>query len=241
MAKPRVTATDRLSNVIEVAELGRRTGLLSVERSGPMVEVGEIYFHAGQPIYAAVGPLRGRDAISSLARWGACRFAFEANAPAPTPNVEGVLPSMELLDSQRGSRPNLGGNSSYPGAYPSAPSGSSPSHGGPWHSPPNPASSGVWSAPNLGAPPGGDAGQFPFQTATPSQQGAARRPRRAPDARDLMTIVTTYNLSRGHRTLLLLANGQHTIQDLVRLSSKPLPEVAQLLDDLESYGLIYYY
>jgi hypothetical protein len=68
-----------------------------------------------------------------------------------------------------------------------------------------------------------------------------RRPRRAPDVRDLMAIVTTYNLSRGHRTVLLLADGEHTILDLARLSSKSVDEVAQLLGELEGYGLVYYH
>ena len=39
MAKPRVTATDRLANVIEVVELGQRTGLLSAERGLQLVNL----------------------------------------------------------------------------------------------------------------------------------------------------------------------------------------------------------
>lgn len=68
-----------------------------------------------------------------------------------------------------------------------------------------------------------------------------RRPRRAPDVRDLMSVVTAYNLSRSHRAVLLLANGEYTVLDLARLSSKPVGEVAQILADLEARGLIYYY
>src|SRR5690348_11973212 len=95
MAKPKVTATDRLSNVLDVVELGRRTGMLSVERdAGPMREEGEAYFVAGSPIYAVLGPLRGRGALGALARWGECRFAFDSNAPQPIPNVSGVLPAV---------------------------------------------------------------------------------------------------------------------------------------------------
>jgi hypothetical protein len=90
-----------------------------------------------------------------------------------------------------------------------------------------------------GAPsPRGDAGSEPIYGAS---QLLMRRPRRAPDVSDLMTIVTTYNLSRGHRTILLLADGEHTLLDLARLSSKSVDEVAQLLGELEQYGLVYYY
>jgi hypothetical protein len=75
----------------------------------------------------------------------------------------------------------------------------------------------------------------------PSATFLARRPRRAPDVRDLMQVVTSHNLSRGHRTILLLADGEHTVLDLARLSSKPVDEVTALLGELESRGLIYYY
>ena len=53
MTKPTVTATDRLANVLDVVELGQRTGLLRVERgNGTMREEGEVYFAQGKPIYA---------------------------------------------------------------------------------------------------------------------------------------------------------------------------------------------
>jgi hypothetical protein len=298
MAKPRVTATDRLQNVIEVVELGRRTGLLSVERgAGQVVEEGEIYFMSGRAIYAAVAHLRGREALSVLARWGECRFAFDPNAPRPTPNVSGVLPSLDMVEHTRGVRPPSTPPPPQSGPFggPSAPLPAPQS--GPY-SPPD-TSSGAWRVPppssypashpsSYGAPPGGNLGQMPGQmgqmpgappmtdpragsqplypqapsqsspsysqpgASTPRREGDSghiygasqvlmRRPRRAPDVRDLMTIVTTYNLSRGHRTILLLADGEHTVLDLARLSSKSVDEVAQLLGELEQFGLVYYY
>src|SRR5215467_10655327 len=88
MAKPRVTATDRLSNVIDVVEMGRRTGLLSVERgSGSVLEVGEMYFVNGNPTYASLAGLRGREALNALSHWGPCRFAFDSEDVPPTPNI----------------------------------------------------------------------------------------------------------------------------------------------------------
>ena len=68
-----------------------------------------------------------------------------------------------------------------------------------------------------------------------------RCPRRAPDVRDLIAVVNSYNLSRNHRTILLLADGEHTVLDLARLSSKHVEEVVSLLADLERRGLVYYY
>src|SRR5579884_3947711 len=96
MAKPRVTATDRLANVIDVVGLARRTGLLSAEREfGTMLEEAEIYFVAGNPIYATLGPLFGHDALNALASWGVCRFCFDPLAPQPIPNISGVLPAVD--------------------------------------------------------------------------------------------------------------------------------------------------
>jgi aminopeptidase-like protein len=56
-----------------------------------------------------------------------------------------------------------------------------------------------------------------------------------------MSVVTAYNLSRSHRTILLLADGEHTVLDLARLSSKSVDEIATLLGELEARGLVYYY
>ncbi len=88
MTKPRVTVADRLSNIIEVVELGRRSGLLTVERgANQTLEQGEVYFVQGRAIYALVEGLRGREALAVLGGWGQCRFAFEPTAPRPAPNV----------------------------------------------------------------------------------------------------------------------------------------------------------
>jgi hypothetical protein len=69
---------------------------------------------------------------------------------------------------------------------------------------------------------------------------AGRRPKRATDVRDLINVVTTYNLARSHRTVLLLADGEHTVQDISRLSGKPVEDVVQLLRDLEERRLVIY-
>lgn len=291
MPKPRVTATDQLANVIEVVELGRRTGLLSAERgSGSVHEEGEIYFLQGRAMYASLAGLRGREALAAMSRWGACRFSFDREVPSPSPNIAAPSPAPPVPN--RISDPNLvhvrpGGGQRLPegsGVWsfpPQAPSGTFPGGGsGPLYpSGPLPGSgplgsgpldaSGIFGASGAfagagsypyGAPdnsgsfgasgigPGiGGAQQRPFappataERAQPSATFLARRPRRAPDVRDLMQVVTSHNLSRSHRTILLLADGEHTVLDLARLSSKPVDEITALLGDLEERGLVYYY
>lgn len=84
---------------------------------------------------------------------------------------------------------------------------------------------------------------MPASQRSPVRAEAAllRRPRRAPTAHDLMTVVQRYSLSRAHRTLLMLADGEHNVIDIARLSSKQIEEVQALLGELEGHGLVYYY
>lgn len=56
-----------------------------------------------------------------------------------------------------------------------------------------------------------------------------------------MAVVAAHNLSRSHRTMLLLADGTYNVLDLARLASKSVDEVTQMLAELEARGLIYYY
>lgn len=260
MAKSRVTATDRLANVIEVVELGQRTGMLSVERgSGSVLEEGEIYFVSGRVTYAALAGLRGREALNTLSRWGPCRFAFDRGIAPPPPNVSSPVENPPMPRS-----PARPGYDSHPSGYLAPRNGDS---SGVWPASPQNPMSGPYSSPSQVFPYNGPrsvtSGQLGSQygytgsqsypvpglngVRTPPEQPATdtrllqRRPRRAPDVRDLMSVVTAYNLSRSHRTILLLADGEHTVLDLARLSSKSVDEIATLLGELEARGLVYYY
>lgn len=77
MSQRRGTLTDQLTNVIQVIQLGRKSGLLTVERGeGSKVERGEITFVRGQITQAQVGNIGGQLAFNWLSTWGACRFTF---------------------------------------------------------------------------------------------------------------------------------------------------------------------
>ena len=252
MAKSRVTATNRLANVIEVVELGRRTGLLSAERDANGLEEGEIYFISGHPVYAALERLTGREALNILLRWGECRFAFEPSAPRPIPNVSGVLPALDSNGAPYGVTTEYDGRqpTEGPPRQPAPNSGASGASGSGWgqrgsspnmapgmnSSAPNMGNSGIWGFSDPSSFPSGPGGRPAPGQHYPTEQ---QMPTRTPDVRDLKTIVATYGLSRGHRTVLLLANGQHTVLDMARLASKSIEEVYQLLNDLRNFGLIY--
>lgn len=70
-------ATDQLTNVIQVLQLGHKTGHLTVERGeGALREEGELTFTRGYVTHAQSGRLLGQVALNWLQTWGACRFVF---------------------------------------------------------------------------------------------------------------------------------------------------------------------
>jgi hypothetical protein len=88
------TSTDRLANVIQVIQLGRKTGTLTVERDGSSgLEQGIIFFVNGQVARASAHQLEGTSAFNWLNTWSACRFTFTpSTSPATTVKLPAVPP-----------------------------------------------------------------------------------------------------------------------------------------------------
>jgi Domain of unknown function (DUF4388) len=60
----------RFDDVLELARTRRYTGMVAIEHPrDERVEEGEVFFQAGQPIYARVGRLVGQDALNWLLKW----------------------------------------------------------------------------------------------------------------------------------------------------------------------------
>ncbi len=85
----RGAVTDQLADVIRIAQLVRKSGVLIVERGEPgtAIEHGSITFIEGQITEAQCDQLRGPNALNWLQGWGRCRFTFLplSSAPAPAP------------------------------------------------------------------------------------------------------------------------------------------------------------
>jgi Domain of unknown function (DUF4388) len=89
MLQQRGTTTDRLANVIQVLQLGCKTGMLRVERGeGTRREEGMMTFVQGQVTQAYAGQQSGQAALAWLNSWGACRFTF---VPGQTERTTGPL------------------------------------------------------------------------------------------------------------------------------------------------------
>ena len=88
MTKGRDIAAESLGDLLEVARVQQRNGMLRAEYSQEgRLEEGEIYLFAGQPIYARTGRLVGADALNYLLGWRNIYFAFMTDVPRPTANI----------------------------------------------------------------------------------------------------------------------------------------------------------
>src|SRR5689334_11176287 len=92
MSQQPTTLTDRLANVIQVIQLGRKTGILTVERStGGSLEHGTVQFVNGLMTQASAHQLNGLPAFQWLNTWGACHFTF---TPSDLGDTTTKLPSV---------------------------------------------------------------------------------------------------------------------------------------------------
>lgn len=248
MRRQRATHANQVSQVIEVIELGRRTGLLSVERDvGAALEEGDIYFLNGQAIYASTGVQSGRSALEILRTWGACRFVFLSDIPQPMPNIGPERGNARPLQTGglRSGSPSapIGGQLSGQ----QRPMSTQPTVPLPSSSPLEGRRESDYRLPSYALPQAprqsGSIPSFPpsmeYPASTPAFVLAPyQRPRRAPNPQDIPRLALRYQLSRAHRTLLLLADGEHSVRELARLVGRSEEEALALFSDLFRLGLI---
>jgi hypothetical protein len=214
MPQQRETVTDRLDNVIQVIQLGRKTGQLSVERGeGNTYEEGFITFVNGQVAQATTGQRNGLDALNWLSGWGTCRFAFISEANTRT---TGSLPSVSVPPVQ----------STHPSPQRSYISGRV-----------DPQTGNLRLAPQTQPLPSIRQEPEPTSNTPPAPYTPPVLYRTRP-VDEALRILEYRGLSRTHRHLLLLIDGQRTMAELVRLMGRDQDEVSQLLRDLINAAVI---
>lgn len=96
MIPGRGTSTDQIVNVIQVIQMGKKSGLLTIERDehGTLVQ-GELVFVHGQITQARCGTLTGQQALNWINTWTSCRFTFAHTEieKGVRPPVSGTLPT----------------------------------------------------------------------------------------------------------------------------------------------------
>jgi hypothetical protein len=222
MTQRRVTATNQLATVIDVLQLGKKTGILTVERGeGATFEEGTMTFVNGQVVEATIGPYVGRDAATKLFSWQACRFLF-IPMPPPAPSVHPdismhptsptlpTLPAMPALPAPRDIS-----TLSTPQTLPDL-QAVEKSTTGPLYQIPRP---------DPIAP--GDLSLRPMNVAY--AKGSMS---------EILRTLDEQGLSRTHRRLFLLIDGRRSIKDLAALIRRAPGETLAMLADLEQAGLI---
>jgi hypothetical protein len=101
MAQQNATITNSLANIIQVIQLGQKSGVLTVERGeGMTFEKGVITFVNGQAVDALTELANGPDALHWLGSWGTCCYEF---IPTPTSKMPSISASVSTSAFDRGS------------------------------------------------------------------------------------------------------------------------------------------
>ncbi|HEX6108227.1 MAG TPA: DUF4388 domain-containing protein [Ktedonobacteraceae bacterium] len=199
MAQQKETITNSLADVIQVIQLGLKSGVLTVERGeGATFEEGMITFVNGQAVEALTAFFNGQNALSRLSSWGTCRYAFIATPTAEIPSIPAPVSTTALEQgmTDTGTRPRI------------------------------PISPLRESAARRQASTGRAVQVIPFIPASVV-------PHLVISLEESLRRVDQLGLSRQHRRLLLLVDGQRTIAEMVRLIGPTQYEVQKLLADLE--------
>src|SRR5260221_770741 len=109
MAQQKETITNSLADVIQVIQLSRKSGMLTVERGeGETFEEGMITFVNGQAVEAQTAAFNGQNALRWLGSWGTCRFAFISTPTSQIPSIPLVsTPAFEQRMRDTGTHPRI--------------------------------------------------------------------------------------------------------------------------------------
>ena len=204
MAQQKETITNSLANVIQVIQLGWKSGVLIVERGeGATFEEGMITFVNGQAVEALTAFFNGQDALRWLGSWGNCRYAFIPTQTSEIPSIPAPVstPAFEQGMTDTKTHPRI----------PISPLRESAAR--------RQASNGRTGQVN-------------------SLMPASTVPHLVKSLEESLHHVEQLGLSRQHRRLLLLVDGQRNIADMVRLIGRTQYEIQQLLVDLEQAEII---
>lgn len=228
--------TDHLETTIYSLESLQQTGVLSVERAkGGVRETANLVFLQGQVVEAVAGSRIGQDALDWVITWGSCRYTFAVRFPS---EIVVSLPASSTIDETRHTTTPLSFISQVVQKYThtsnlvqaaeeAVPKQSREEAPHPLPRTPLPAA-------------------YPLNPPTPippifGQQVEivrSRAPFRLFNGSEAVSYMERFGLSRLHRHVFFLLDGQRTAVDVVRLTGRSFYEIQHLLVDLERLGLI---
>lgn len=210
MSQQQETEIDRLVSVIQVIQLGRKTGMLIARRGeGSNLEEGTIKFVNGRATETQLGRHKGPEAFNLLSLWEACQFTFASSNPQDKlvfhPAPQSPTQTSPVTDAK------------LPAPFIAI----SPlrAHVSPSPQPEEPVQT--------------------QQTLPPpvTQQGIVI-PHRSRQLNSALQVVENMQLSRMHRQILLLIDGQRSSADLARLTRRSHEEIYKVLQELERVAAI---
>ena len=211
MSQQQETPTDRLVSIIQRIQLGRGTGLLTARRgTGITFEEGTILFVNGKVTETRAGRRTGAEALNWLSTWGHCHYLFVASVVGPAKRpLPPIQPSY-----------NVGTDASVD-----------------TNATPYLATSPFRKPLNISETEQGNTGELRLVPTTDPRLGTIA-PFHIRQLESALRVIEHMGLSRAHRRLFLLVDGQRSVQELARLTGRSDEEVYHLLRDLENATVI---
>ena len=240
MTKGRDKVAESLGDILQMISTRKRSGLLSVERyDAGRFEEGELYFQKGRPVYARCGMLSAQESLPKLLTWRNVYYTFVADVPPP---ASSVLPTTGPFQQTTGPLPPPARNTTgslpapawstqeSPATPPSARAAQKPPVTGPQqpmrHTQPPASMPGP-----VTNPPVRTTDYNVHRTISSFSGFEGLVPRRLTNEQNVLSLP----LTRTQRAIFLLIDGERTIADLARCTSKSVQEVGQILEELPDY------
>lgn len=218
MLQSQEMVVERLITAIQRVQLSRMTGTLTAKRGdGVTQEEGIVTFTKGQISQTKVGRRSGPDALNWLSTWTNCTCRFSSTIDAEVALFSSLLRAPSSIEGSSVPETTLPPTSIRPTS---------------------PLRRLQATPPSIVATPRTNS----FTSAippTPAPINLARTiPQRIRQAEEALYMIDSHNLSRTHRHLFLLIDGNRSLSELVRLLKRPESDVLNLLHDLELAAVI---
>jgi hypothetical protein len=255
--------TDRLEMILQAVEQSQQTGIMNVQRGkGGVSEKGTISFLYGEAVDAEVGERKGVEAWNWIKTWNSCQYIFTPKSPheilvpplpapeassrhkttSPLAFVAQMLPKSASNDTAKSdsnvAHPNTSAQPVEPPPaalvkqLPFTPDEPVKTPATPVYN--TPPSVPAFSPSTYNSPS--------YNPITPPSQlyrsPTSRVPFRLLQGSEALSYIQRARLTRQHRHIFFLLDGQRTVDDLTRLTGHHITDTLRMLADLERIGLI---
>ncbi len=243
---------DQLETLLQMLENSQHTGIVDVQRGkGGVSEKGNLIVLYGRVVDAHIGERAGYEALQWLLTWGICQYTLHTQPasdiavhlqplapPAPVNEASSPFTFIAQMFSGNNAATREAENThEHPLPTNVAPVKTEPLPAETWRSalPTVP----VAELPPQTQPYTSRNDTYPVQKPFPKRMPVAENaPSRLVDGPQALAYMQRLHLSRLHRHIFFLLDGQRTTTDLARLTGHSLVEIRQLLAELERAGLI---